>query len=198
MGRESGGGVTAVTRGSARLGARGGWIARDEERDVAQHQRKPAPAATNAAPIREPRVGWLAGGAERLRVDWPGNERGPVAARTAVPLAVEAIERAVRARTGAVLVFDEGDPARPIVVGLLQSGTPLLDAVLEESGGRDRLEARVDGKRVVIEGRDEVELRCGKASITLRRDGRVEVRGVRLKSEASGLHRIRGGKVEIN
>jgi len=40
-----------------------------------------------------------------------------------------------------------------------------------------RAEARVDGKRVVLEGNDEVVLKCGEASITLRRDGKIILRG---------------------
>ncbi|ADO68917.1 DUF5107 domain-containing protein [Stigmatella aurantiaca] len=45
------------------------------------------------------------------------------------------------------------------------------------------MEAHVDGKRVVIDGQDEIVLRCGQASITLRRNqrpGRHSVRGLRV------------------
>jgi len=54
------------------------------------------------------------------------------------------------------------------------------------------------GCNAVIEGKDEVVLRCGKASITLRRNGRVVIRGVELETRARGLQRIKGGKIEIN
>lgn len=60
------------------------------------------------------------------------------------------------------------------------------------------MEARVDGKRVVIEGQDEIVLKCGEASITLRRNGKVIVKGTNLESKATGTHRIKGGSVEIN
>jgi len=59
-------------------------------------------------------------------------------------------------------------------------------------------EARVDGRRVVVEGREEVTLRCGKASLTLRADGKVVLRGVNLVSQADQVHKIRGGKVQVN
>lgn len=58
--------------------------------------------------------------------------------------------------------------------------------------------ALVDGKRVVIEGADEIVLRCGEASITLRRNGKVVIRGTYLESHAAGTNRIKGGSVQIN
>ncbi|MGC3999325.1 MAG: hypothetical protein QM767_18545 [Anaeromyxobacter sp.] len=84
--------------------------------------------------------------------------------------------------------------------------TPLLDAVLSPapeatpapSTPRPPAEAVVDGRRVVLEGQDEVVLRCGKASITLRRNGRIVLRGVQVETSASGLQRIKGGRIEIN
>jgi hypothetical protein len=60
------------------------------------------------------------------------------------------------------------------------------------------MEAHVDGQRVVIEGRDEVVLRCGKASLTLRRNGQVLLRGINIRTEADEVHKIKGGKVQIN
>jgi hypothetical protein len=56
----------------------------------------------------------------------------------------------------------------------------------------------VDNKRIEIEGQDEVVLRCGKASITLRRNGRVVLRGTYVESRSSGTNRIKGGSVLIN
>jgi hypothetical protein len=60
------------------------------------------------------------------------------------------------------------------------------------------LEAVVDGKRVVIDAQDEVVIRCGKASITLRRNGRVIIRGTYVETRSEGVNRIRGGSVQIN
>jgi hypothetical protein len=41
-------------------------------------------------------------------------------------------------------------------------------------------------------------LRCGEASISLSRDGKVVIRGRHIVSHASGVNRIRGGSVELN
>jgi len=60
------------------------------------------------------------------------------------------------------------------------------------------VEARVDGQRVVLEGKDEVVLKCGAASITLKRDGKVILRGAYVETNAKGVNRIKGGSVKIN
>jgi hypothetical protein len=57
---------------------------------------------------------------------------------------------------------------------------------------------RVDGRRLTIEGADEIELVCGKASIILRRNGRIIIRGAQVETSAQGLNRIKGGSVKIN
>jgi hypothetical protein len=112
-------------------------------------------------------------------VEIPGQLGAPVPARSLVPLDA-ALPREV------LLVFEESRLDRPIVVGFLQDPAA-AQAV-----------ARVDGQRVVIEGKDEIELRCGSASIVLRRNGRVVIRGLEVETRARGVNRIRGGSVRIN
>ncbi len=152
--------------------------------------------------IREPRVGWVVGAepGAKVLVDFPGNALGPLPARTTLSLDEETLVRAAAQRQGALLLFENGDPSLPLLVGLLQtpSETPLLDALLAQPVPEAPQEVEVDGKRVVIEGRDEIVLRCGKASLTLRRNGQVLLRGVNIRTEADELQRIKGGKVQIN
>jgi hypothetical protein len=59
-------------------------------------------------------------------------------------------------------------------------------------------EVIVDGKRVQIQGTEEIVFRCGKASITLRSNGRLIIRGAYIETRASGTNRIKGGAVLIN
>ncbi|HLK93638.1 MAG TPA: hypothetical protein VKZ18_27350 [Polyangia bacterium] len=59
-------------------------------------------------------------------------------------------------------------------------------------------EADVDGARVRITARDEVVIECGQASITLRRNGRVVIRGTFVETVSSGTNRIKGGQVRVN
>ena len=39
---------------------------------------------------------------------------------------------------------------------------------------------------------------CGGASITLRRDGKVVLKGIYLETHATGVNHIKGGTVQIN
>jgi len=147
-----------------------------------------------------PRLGRIvSAGPGEVRVDYEGNGRGSLAARVSAGIDDASLERAARDAQEALLLFASGDPGRPVVVALLRSRTPLTDAVLEAAlPSASQRVARVDGKRVEIEGRDEVVLRCGRASLTLSRDGKVLLRGVKVVTHADGVHRIRGAKVEIN
>lgn len=52
--------------------------------------------------------------------------------------------------------------------------------------------------RVRIEAQQELVLECGDASLTLREDGRVTIRGTDVTSHARRTQRIRGGTVHIN
>lgn len=137
-----------------------------------------------------------------LRVRYPGG-RGSVAARTTVPLSADAIERAIEGGQGALLVFENGDPQLPIVLGLIQPpGESPLRALLDSAHAKAPVaaprEARLDGERVVLEAAREVVLKCGEASLTLRRDGKVLIRGAYVETHSKGVNRIKGGSVKIN
>jgi hypothetical protein len=141
-------------------------------------------------------------------VDFDGNSAGPLPARTTVLLEAATLDRAVATGQGATLVFENGDPLLPILTGLVQSQQPpsLLEELLvapraAPAGSiakKAPLEARLDGERVVLEGRHEVVLKCGDASITLRRDGKVIVRGAYVETHSRGVNRIKGAAVKIN
>jgi len=151
------------------------------------------------------RVGSLAPGCKpgALLVDFAGNAAGPLPARSLVVLDDATIRQALANRQGVVLLFENEDPRLPIIVGLLSPdpGAALLRSLLQPPPAAApvrRSEARVDGKRVVVEGDHEVVLRCGESSITLRRDGKVILRGAYIETTAKGCNRIRGGSVKIN
>lgn len=146
-------------------------------------------------------------------------EGSTVAARLAIPASRERLETAVLLQQQAVVVFEGGDPARPIIIGLMETLAPPImqpaPAALPatESAVRDNersdapsnvaarlpmIEADVDGKRVRVTAKDELVLQCGSASITLRRNGRVIVRGTYVETHSDGTNRIKGGQVLIN
>lgn len=83
--------------------------------------------------------------------------------------------------------------ASPVLLACLEGQPPIVLAVL-----RERLApGRARGRRKVAAAR-ALELRCGKASITLRRDGKVVVRGTHVVSASSGPNKIKGASVALN
>jgi hypothetical protein len=150
--------------------------------------------------VRGHRTGFLVGRDERgPLVDYAGNQHGPLVARSTVPLDGVAFDRAGAPRPEVLLVFEQERSDEPIIVGLLQARDP--SPASREAAPRvakGALETRVDGRRVVLEAGDEIELRCGEASITLRRNGRVVIRGAYVETRSRGVNRVKGGTVQIN
>lgn len=153
---------------------------------------RPAPVPVAAMPTT---LGWIvAAHAEgqdntAVMVDFPKSPQGTRAARLGIALTIAQIEAAVSARQPAVLVFENGDPLLPILVGLVQTPSQAPATVVE---------ADVDGKRVRVVGQDEIVLQCGQASVTLRRNGRIVIRGTYVETHSEGTNRIKGGQVQIN
>jgi hypothetical protein len=157
--------------------------------------RKPSsPRESNVVaslPVRGHRVGRVVGvDAEGLFLVECVAGGAPISARTTLQLTPRAQRDAAASRQEALIVFESEAADRPIVVGLLAQPVP---------NGFDRVaDATVDGRRVVLEGQDEIVLRCGEASITLRRNGRVVIRGAYVETRSQGVNRIKGGSVQIN
>ncbi len=94
-----------------------------------------------------------------------------------------------------LVVFEQGDPAKPVILGLLADP---LEEVIASSESHEPQEVMLDGKRVTLEAQEEVVLKCGEGSITLRKDGKIIIKGTHVLSRASGSNRIKGGSVQIN
>jgi uncharacterized protein (DUF2345 family) len=58
--------------------------------------------------------------------------------------------------------------------------------------------APVEPEELVLTAKRDITLRCGRASITLTRAGKVLVRGTYLSLRSSGMQRITGASVQIN
>jgi hypothetical protein len=56
----------------------------------------------------------------------------------------------------------------------------------------------VDGERLVVTAKEQLVLRCGRASITLTRAGKVLIQGAYISSRSTGANRIKGGSVQLN
>ena len=135
-----------------------------------------------------PIIGWVCEWSRAASpvVDFPGSAAGPVEATTIVdPPAVIADKQPV------LLVFDGGRSDSPVVVGVVRQPDSAEDDT-------SKVSVTADGSRIAIEGKDEVVLRCGRASITMRRNGRVVIEGDYVETRSKGTNRIKGGWVLIN
>lgn len=94
---------------------------------------------------------------------------------------------------GVVLMFEGGDVQRPIVMGVVRGATgwPL-------EGKPTTVDVDADGQRMVVSASEQLVLRCGKASITLTKAGKVLIDGTYLLSKSSGVNRVKGGSVQLN
>ncbi|HVK54194.1 MAG TPA: DUF6484 domain-containing protein [Burkholderiales bacterium] len=143
-----------------------------------------------------PRVGHIVGAlpSGQVTVDFPGNPRGPVAARTTVQVASEQVQG-----SAVLLLFEEGNPGKPVIVGFVQDAIrePASVELPPEKMQRPST-AVIDGKRVVLEASEEIVLQCGRGSITLTSDGRIVIKGAEIVSRAARAHKIKGATVNIN
>ena len=53
-------------------------------------------------------------------------------------------------------------------------------------------------ERLELTAEREIVLRCGEASLTLTRAGKIILRGTYVLSRSSGVNKIKGGSVQIN
>jgi hypothetical protein len=94
-----------------------------------------------------------------------------------------------------VLVFEGGDPEQPIILGVIQDHKREVSAL---STAPVPAHAQVDDERVVISAEREIVLRCGDASITLTRAGKVIIKGNYIISRSTGYNKIKGAAIDIN
>jgi hypothetical protein len=122
---------------------------------------------------------------------------GPaVGARLAVAVTRDRIETAIAQCHQTVVLFERGDRSRPIIVGFIE--TVQASPIATPAEAVQVIDADVDGKRVRVTAQDEIVLQCGSASVTLRRNGRVLIRGTYVETRSDGTNRIKGGQVQIN
>ena len=122
-------------------------------------------------------------------VDYPGNPTQQfISALTTISLSSANIGREV------ALLFAEGDITKPVIMGLIRTDlemTPL-------SQNSSSVEAQIDNEKIVLSAEKEIVLKCGEATITLTRAGKILIRGAYILSRSSGANKIKGGHIELN
>lgn len=114
-------------------------------------------------------------------------------------------EKAIPARTTAqlgaddmgkevALLFEQGDPKHPLIIGRLQKP----DAAPTDLKDEMPVELEMDDEHLTLTAKQSITLKCGKASITLTKSGKILLRGAYLLNRSSGVNRIKGGSVQIN
>ena len=107
-----------------------------------------------------------------------------LSAITTVVLTTEDVGRQV------ALSFVGGDPAKPVVMGVIRSA--------ESRQPGKTVDVKIDDERLMLTADKEIVLQCGKASITLTRAGKIILKGEYVSTHSSGVNRIKGGSVQIN
>lgn len=115
-----------------------------------------------------------------------GGKGAPLLARTTILLTPDLIGRTV------TLAFEDGDPERPLITGLIHTPEELARA------GAGQVHVSLDGRTLTLTAQEKIELRCGDSTVRLTSDGKILVRGVHVVTRASGQNRIKGGSVQIN
>lgn len=156
-------------------------------------------AFVTESPFPAPCIGRLVGVEPlgKVLVEYGGY--GPYPARMLAGIGRKELSRPEQRGRELLLVFENGDPERPVIVGLMAD--PLDELIEMEVAGAstdENLDLVVDGRRVTIEAEEEIVLTCGKGSIRIRKDGRIVIKGTDLLSRSSGAQRIRGASVNIN
>jgi hypothetical protein len=91
-----------------------------------------------------------------------------------------------------VLGFEKGDPSLPIIMGVLRSSDHQSSTLAAP------VHVEADGERMIVHAKEQLVMRCGKASITLTKAGKVIIEGSYVVSRSTGVNRIKGGSVQLN
>ena len=121
---------------------------------------------------------------------------------------------------GAILVRYDGEKSHELACDILQTsegpdfrlapGDKVLVWLPENEQERGVVLGRIGPSRaavskekekpdeIVIEAKKNLTFKCGDGSITLRKDGKILIKGKDLVSRAKRMNRIKGGSVAIN
>lgn len=121
-------------------------------------------------------------------VAFPGNPlETAITARSTTKLDSEDVGKEI------ALLFESGNPLQPLIIGKIHHA-----GADHQNQDAEQTSAELDGENIVLSAKQSITLKCGKASITLTKAGKIILRGAYLLSRSSGVNRIKGGSVQIN
>jgi hypothetical protein len=129
----------------------------------------------------------------QVLVDFPGNPSSPVKARL---IAGTPLGDSLEDNASVLLVFENGNPALPIILGIVHdTRNPVREVALEVERPKDAI---IDGEKIIFDAKDEIVLKCGESTVSLYKDGRIIIKGVQITSRASKVNKIKGAAILIN
>ncbi len=142
----------------------------------------------------------------RPEVRFPGLHGPAPVARLIGAVSPALVQAALDDGRPVLLAFLEGRGDSPVIMSLASQvdlgpapqPDPAPDPDPELAPSADLTQVEVDGEVQVIEADSKLVLRCGKASIELHADGKIEILGRDITTWARRRQRIRGGSVAIN
>lgn len=116
----------------------------------------------------------------KVYVEFSENTAGePVAAKSIIELSKLDINEEV------ILMFENEEAHKPVIMGKVKKSY-------------QDLKVEIDGDVKKIKAKEELLLQCGDASILLRKDGKVVIKGVDIISRARKNNKIKGGSIRLN
>ena len=150
--------------------------------------------------------------AGEVRVSFAESPFPSIDARRAASVKLSSLREAVRSRTPVILMFEDGDPLKPIIidtVGMVAeeealNTEPVSDGEQGEAVQQFSLQPsdienlQLEGETISFDAKQQITFKCGKSSITLTKAGKIILRGTYLSNRSSGVMKIKGAAVEIN
>lgn len=75
--------------------------------------------------------------------------------------------------------------------------TLLKEALLSENEVKDEKRSPIP-EELIFTAQQKITLSCGKSQITLYPNGKVVIKGDYILSDAEGVNRLSGGRIEVN
>lgn len=91
------------------------------------------------------------------------------------------------------LLFENANKRSPLIIGRIQQPKTEIQTEVSEP-----VDIKLDDEHLTFSAKQSITLKCGKASITLTKAGKVIIRGDYVLSRSSGVNRVKGGSVQIN